>query len=456
MQSLLMKGVLVSTTGMALWLLAVALPCCADPLPDDVAAFQDIQTAGCNLYDAMFIAQSPELREKARADYTAELPTLAKRCCALSEKYPNSTGELAALYWAAFLPTKDAAKDKVYQLCCTRIATADLDQLALAIQYAAEHPGANQGRNEQDIAHAILERVKQNLVHPKAARLLTQVCCLSYAETHADPPPIFAESAELIVSKHADSPDINNLCELLGTEFGGNPSWARQYERHLREILEVNQYRQVRCAGLIALASIVQSAGDSRKDDAIELYKRFLSEFDGEHQYPYQNIEQRLREAATIQLDELVHPLVGDAAQELVGLDLDGKPMKLSDYRGKVVLLSFWSTSCAPCMRMIPHERALAARLKDEPFAIIGVSLDEDHAEIEKAVASHQITWRSFRNKRADKSVISSEWRVIDWPTLYLIDREGIVRNRWTDETSPEELNREADRLVVGSSKTAK
>ena len=48
---------------------------------------------------------------------------------------------------------------------------------------------------------------------------------------------------------------------------------------------------------------------------------------------------------------------VGKAAPEIEGRDVDGNPMKLSDYRGKVVVLSFWGTWCGPCMRFIPDEK---------------------------------------------------------------------------------------------------
>ncbi len=122
--------------------------------------------------------------------------------------------------------------------------------------------------------------------------------------------------------------------------------------------------------------------------------------------------------------------------------------MTLSAFRGKVVLLSFWGAWCLPCMKYIPHEQALATRLEGKPFAIVGVNGDTDDEAIADAVATHKISWRSFRNKRAGKTKISDEWDILGWPTLYLIDQEGVIRERWIDSPPPDELNRAIDQLV--------
>ena len=150
------------------------------------------------------------------------------------------------------------------------------------------------------------------------------------------------------------------------------------YERHLRAILEENTHRRVRCGALFALASVVQSSSYERQPEAEELYRRFIQQFDGQFEYPNQRIEQTYHQWARTQLDEIASRGIGKPAPQIVGIDLDGQSMKLSDYRGKVVLLSFWATWCYPCMKLIPHERKLAERLADGAFAIVGVNGDKD------------------------------------------------------------------------------
>jgi hypothetical protein len=91
----------------------------------------------------------------------------------------------------------------------------------------------------------------------------------------------------------------------------------------------------------------------------------------------------RLGDKAAAELARLRNRMslaVGRPAPEITGEDLDGKPMKLSDYRGKVVLLTFWGHWCGPCRSMYPHERSLVKRLEGQPFALLGVNSDTDRA----------------------------------------------------------------------------
>ena len=75
---------------------------------------------------------------------------------------------------------------------------------------------------------------------------------------------------------------------------------------------------------------------------------------------------------------------------------------------------------------MFPHERSLVARLKDEPFALIGVNSDADLAAMKPKFKEEQITWRSFWNgSEGTKGPIAKEWGVQGWPTVYLIDHTG-------------------------------
>ena len=68
-------------------------------------------------------------------------------------------------------------------------------------------------------------------------------------------------------------------------------------------------------------------------------------------------------------------PRVGMPAPEIDGEDFDGMRVKLSDYRGKVVVVVFWASWCPPCCAMIPHERELVERNRDKPFAMLSVNM---------------------------------------------------------------------------------
>jgi thiol-disulfide isomerase/thioredoxin/dienelactone hydrolase len=170
------------------------------------------------------------------------------------------------------------------------------------------------------------------------------------------------------------------------------------------------------------------------------LFEDFYAEFDGETQYRFQEIEKHFRDLARRQIDELRFRAAGMTAPEIVSVDLDDQPMTLSEHRGKVVLLSFWATWCGQCMKLIPHERQLVKQFQGQPFVIVGVNSDDNVYLARAAVAKKQISWRSFRDKRTNKPAISRDWKVLGFPTLYLIDHHGTIRKRWIGGPSPEEL----------------
>ena len=78
---------------------------------------------------------------------------------------------------------------------------------------------------------------------------------------------------------------------------------------------------------------------------------------------------------------------------------------------------------------MYPHERSLVKKLKDEPFAIIGVNSDADLAALQSTLKEENITWRSFWNgPEGTSGPLSAAWNVHLWPTIYVLDKQGVIR----------------------------
>ena len=77
---------------------------------------------------------------------------------------------------------------------------------------------------------------------------------------------------------------------------------------------------------------------------------------------------------------------------------------------------------------MYPHERSLVTTYKDKPFVILGVNSDRDRAKLKERSKEENITWRSFWDGGSTNGPIATKWNVSGWPTIYLIDHEGVIR----------------------------
>src|SRR5688572_24350867 len=98
---------------------------------------------------------------------------------------------------------------------------------------------------------------------------------------------------------------------------------------------------------------------------------------------------------------------------------------------------------------MYPHERSLVQRMESKPFALIGVNSDSHRDDMKDILATENITWRSFWNGGGTEGPISKAWRVQGWPTLYLIDHKGVIRQKFGGAPSAAVLDRAVDELVA-------
>jgi thiol-disulfide isomerase/thioredoxin len=128
-------------------------------------------------------------------------------------------------------------------------------------------------------------------------------------------------------------------------------------------------------------------------------------------------------------LDNIPNLKVGGIAPEIDADDLEGKRLKLSDYRGKVVMVVFWGSWCGPCMRMVPHEKELFERYKDKPFVLLGVNCGDKLEVAKKTVADKQMAWSSWYDGDETRGPIETDYDVPHWPRVFLIDAKGVIRH---------------------------
>ncbi len=94
---------------------------------------------------------------------------------------------------------------------------------------------------------------------------------------------------------------------------------------------------------------------------------------------------------------------------------------------------------------MYPHERSLVERLKDEPFTIVGVNSDPAE-KYRDAIVRENITWPSFWDGGDTSGPIATKWGVRGWPTIYIIDHLGIIRDK---NKRGEEMDEVVERLLA-------
>jgi peroxiredoxin len=134
---------------------------------------------------------------------------------------------------------------------------------------------------------------------------------------------------------------------------------------------------------------------------------------------------------------------VGAMAPDFSGIAVDGQVIRLSDLRGKVVVLDFWATWCPPCCAMIPHEREMVKKLQNKPFAFIGISADHAVAELRKGIADLHITWPNIFD--GSGGPIQRRYGVHYYPNIYVLDAAGVIRFK---DVRGAELDRAVDGLL--------
>ena len=103
---------------------------------------------------------------------------------------------------------------------------------------------------------------------------------------------------------------------------------------------------------------------------------------------------------------------------------LDGDHISLADLHGKITLLDFWATWCAPCVASVPSLKKIAAQMAGEPFTLISVSGDRNGARVRDFVASHAPTWPQCWD---GNGTVQGQLGIRELPTFLLIDADGRI-----------------------------
>ncbi len=303
---------------------------------------------------------------------------------------------------------------------------------------------------------------------------------------HAEGGPEFDRAIDVLVRDHAADQRVG-----LQAASGLNGKMSPETARLLRAMLDKNPNRFVR--GMVCLwlgqhlknqSQSVRSIRDD-KETAAWWEGRFLEEgFDREaferfrrrdpdalmkeSEAAFERVvkefgdlrsrEGTIGQEAQTELNEIRNLVPGKPAPEVTGSDVNGHPFKLSDERGRVVLLSFWGRRWGSLRGQIPYERALVARMKDRPFVVLGVNDEESQEQLRALVKKEEITWRSWWDPDGRKGAsgpIARQFNIYTRPTYYLIDHRGVIRRKFLGTPGPGKLDAAIDELVAAAEKDA-
>ncbi len=302
------------------------------------------------------------------------------------------------------------------------------DELAAAKHDRAKISAANRiyQEKQRSAADAVQTLVKS---HPDDPAALDGVLLLTGDMTW----PLDDEITKLVLARK-DDPRMGRLCFNL-TYRGGEP-WA---ESIVETVRESHPSREVRaqaayCRGKQCHDQAFPYSRDVPEEQKTALLEQASSYFTEATKFSDVKTPDGKTTVGLLathelkRLDNLPNLKVGGIAPEIDANDLDGKRLKLSDYRGKVVMVVFWGSWCGPCMRMVPQEKELWKRHQGKPFVLLGVNCGDELKVAKKTVGDKEMSWPSWYDGEETRGPIEIDYDVPHWPRIFVIDAKGIIR----------------------------
>lgn len=256
------------------------------------------------------------------------------------------------------------------------------------------------------------------------------VSCLIWIVNYA-PPGAERDEMFALMGEHADMLVDARFQLQLMMSYLIKPR-SERLDQALLNIVETHPDRGLRGAALYALAARAKQHGEEVGDvarcaEAVRLLERVLEEYPTVHTYAGEN-----RELATELLADLRSPVaLLSPAPKTLGTTLAGDDFELADSRrGKVTVLAFSGHWCGPCVAMHPVLRELQAKYPGDSLVIIEMNSDalDGLDQVRAKVVADGLNWVLVTD--GQEGPIAAQWRIVTWPTYFVLDAEGRIRHR--------------------------
>ena len=124
---------------------------------------------------------------------------------------------------------------------------------------------------------------------------------------------------------------------------------------------------------------------------------------------------------------------------------VDGREVDLAGMNGKVVLVDFWATWCAPCMQELPNVKTAYEKLREKGFEIVGISLDQSLDKLKQVLAREKMSWPQYFEEDREGNKFAEEFGIRGIPTMWLVDKKGVLR----DLNGRERLEEKVEKLLA-------
>lgn len=187
---------------------------------------------------------------------------------------------------------------------------------------------------------------------------------------------------------------------------------------------------------------VVALLSDDGRRQAVGYLQTVITQAGDERYFNYS-----LAERARLDLYELEHLEVGQPAPETEGPDARGETFRLSDYRGKVVVVVWWAHWCGACMDALPREMQFVEQMKGRPLVWLGVNGDDERALLRTAEENGTAGFRSWHD--GSEGPIARQWNVWGWPAMYVVDAQGVIRYKSRVTVELDQALPEIEKLVA-------
>ncbi len=118
---------------------------------------------------------------------------------------------------------------------------------------------------------------------------------------------------------------------------------------------------------------------------------------------------------------------VGDTASDFSVAGLNSRPLRLDDYRHRVVVLNFWATWCPPCVEETPSLEKFARQARAQGVEVIGISVDQDADALSSFIAKYQVSYPIGRDPGGQ---LARSYGTTTFPETYILDRDGNIADK--------------------------